>query len=75
MVFFVSYSDGGHTWPEAFSQGVKISDEIKYIDVQWEHITTSVAHHGWLGNVTKYIRYSEMLGNTRHGCGKGNLEL
>lgn len=34
-----------------------------------------VPHHGWLGNVTKYIRYSEMLGNTRHGRGKGNLEL
>lgn len=51
------------------------SDEIKYLGVQWEHIISLVLHQGWLGNVTKYIRYSGMLGNTRHGCGKGNLEL
>lgn len=50
-------------------------DEIKHPGVQGEHITSLVTHNGWLGNVTKYIRYSEMLGNTCYGCGKGNLEL
>lgn len=49
--------------------------QIKYLGVSWEYITSLVPHHGWLSNVTKYIRYNEMLGNTRHGCGKGNLEL
>lgn len=45
-----------------------------YVDVQWEFIVL-VLRRGGLSNVTKYIRYSEMLGNTRHGGGKGNLEL
>lgn len=61
-----------HGWIRAH-KGVNIF-EIKYLGIQWERIILE-AHHGWLSNVTKYIRYSEMLGNTRYGCGTGNLEL
>lgn len=65
-----------HGWSHHITGGqIPSFDEITYLGVQWEHITFLVQHHGWLGNVTKYIRYSEMLGNTCHGCGKGNLEL
>lgn len=61
-----------HGWIRA-RMGVSVF-EIKYLGVQWDSII-SQTHCGWLSNVTKYIRYGEVLGNTRYGCGTGNLVL